>query len=241
MMHTSLPKVFLLSLLSLSFSTAVMAADKKAEPAKDQKVESVVKQEADPKAPTGPLKDWIDAENALIDPLSDKDKESFFILRNKYSILRVVKVVERDISKAVDSCSKENPDMKSKMTERFKEWSSAVDPIVDTAKKQLDKDIESQKIVDVKKARNVLKLNDKAYEYGESKITKNPITSKESCEGLLASMDRTEDTMITLLRQTLLPEAVIRSKVEKEMAEKEKNTPPKKDFSKDAKTESGKK
>ena len=31
----------------------------------------------------------------MIDPLSQKDQESVFILRNKYSIIRVIGIVER--------------------------------------------------------------------------------------------------------------------------------------------------
>ncbi len=218
-MRFSVSKMLLLSSLCFAVSLPVFAQEKaKEEPAKGEKVESVVKAKNDPKEPTGPLKEWIDAENALIDPLSDKDKESFFILRNKYSVIRVVKVVEGDVGNAVKACGKANPDIKEKMDTRFKDWTSAVDPIIDTAKKQLEKDIDAQKIVDPKAARNVMKLNDKAYEDGQKKITKQPVTSKDACEGLLKSMDRTEDNMITLLRETLLPESTIRAKVESEKA-----------------------
>lgn len=177
-----------------------------------EKAESVVKVQAKEKGATGPLKDWLDAENALIDPLSDKDKESFFILRNKYSIIRTIGVVERDIGNAVKACSKENPDMKDKMNQRFSEWKSSVNPIIDAAKKQLDKDLEAQKIVDVKEAKKVFKLNDAAFEYSEKQITKKPVSSKEACEGLLASMNDTENNMIGLLQETLLPESAIRTK-----------------------------
>ncbi len=168
-----------------------------------------------PPAEKTPVKEWIDAENALIKPLSEKDKESFFILRNKYSVIRVVGIVERDVGNAVKSCGDNNPDMKDKMNTRFKQWKGAVDPIIDTAKKTWEKDMNAQTIVDAKEARHVLKLNDKAYEYGEKQIVKNPVSSKEACEGLLESMDDTEDKMVTLLQQTLLPESVIRTRGEK--------------------------
>jgi hypothetical protein len=166
------------------------------------------------------LKKWIDAENALIDPLSNKDKESFLILRNKYSIIRVVGIVERDIGEAVKSCGKKNPDMKEKMDSRFKQWQGAVNPIIDTAKKTFEKDINNQKLVDPKEAKKVLKLNDEAYEYSEKQITKLPVSTKEACEGLLSSMNRTEDNMIKLLQKTLLPESAIRA--EQEQIEKAK-------------------
>lgn len=196
----------------------VLAQDKAKDKPAEKPVESVVKKKA-PAAPaaiagqpTGPVKDWIDAENAMIDPLSQKDQESVFILRNKYSIIRVIGIVERDIGNAVKSCGDKNPGMKKQMDDRYKQWKNSVNPIITTAKKQLDKDIDAQKMVDVDQFRKVLKLNDKAYEFGDKQTTKTPVTTPEACKGLLSSMDRTEDEMITLLRQTLLPEDVIRKR-----------------------------
>ncbi len=195
----------------------VFAQDKTKNKPAEKPVESVVKKKTPPAAapagqPTGPVKDWIDAENAMIDPLSPKNQESVFILRNKYSIIRVIGIVERDVGNAVKSCGDKNPDMKKQMDDRYKQWKNSVNPIITTARKQLDKDIDGQKIVDVDQFRKVLKLNDKAYEFGDKQITKTPVTTPEACKGLLISMDRTEDEMITLLRQTLLPEEVIRKR-----------------------------
>lgn len=198
---------------------APKAEVKKEAPAKEKakeasKTESVVKVPKEDAAKNTPIQKWIDAENALIDPLSDKDKESFFILRSKHSYIRVINVVKRDIGAAVASCGEKNPDIKGKMDTRFTEWKNAVEPIIETAQKTLDKDIANQKIVDVAKAKNVLKLNDEAFEYGEKQITKKPVTSKEACEDLVESMDDTEDRMITLLQETLLPESVIKKRAE---------------------------
>ena len=169
-----------------------------------------------------PVRKWFDAENALIDPLSDRDKESFLLLREKYSIIKTIEIAEGDIGKATQSCGKANPDMKDTMEDRFKQWQNAVDPIIDTAKKQFDKDLAAQKLVDVKKAKNVFKLQDEAYAFNEKMTTKQYSSKKEHCEGLLESMDRTEDQMIRLLEQTLLPESVIRQKYETAQKEKAK-------------------
>jgi hypothetical protein len=173
-----------------------------------------------------PLDTWMDAENALIETLSNKDKESVFILRNKHSVIRVIRVVERDIKAAAQSCGKNNPEMKERMDARFKQWQSAVNPILDMAQKQLDKDIKAQKMVDAKEFRRVLKLNDAAYEYGENQIVKRPVTTPEACEGLIESMNRTENEMILLLRETLLPESVIRARDEKAAKEEKQQEKP---------------
>lgn len=222
-------------LLSALLSFAVLSpahAQDKAEPAKTEK--PAAKEEAKPvkKAekkvdlrkpktveaqsvttqPTGVTKEWIDAENKLIDPLNEKDKETVLIMRNKYSYIRATRVVSRDVGNAVKSCGDKNPGMKDKMDARYKQWRSAIDPILDTAQKQLDKDIDAQKVVDAGDLRDVLDLHDEAYEAAEKQITKTPVTTKDACEGTLASMDRTEDNLIAILQQTLLPENVIRKR-----------------------------
>lgn len=180
--------------------------------------------------PTGPLKVWIDAENKLIDPLSDKDKESIFILKNKYSMMQATRIVERDIGNAVKACGDKNPDMKDAMTGRFKQWQKAVNPILETAEEQLEKDIDNQKLVDPDALEDVLDLQDEAYEFGEKQTTKQLVTSKEACEGLIKSMDRTEDNMIRILQETMLPESVIRKRAaeQKKAAELRKKAAPKK-------------
>ncbi len=187
---------------------AAKPAEKKVELRK--KTEKVEVQTA--KGPTGATKEWIDAENALIDPLNKKDKETILILRNKYSYIKATEIVSRDVGNAVKSCGDKNPDMKSKMDERYKQWRSAVDPILETAEKQLDKDIDALKIVDPDDMRDVLELHDEAYENAEKQIIKTPVTTPDACRGTLASMDRTEDDMIRLLRETLIPESTIRKR-----------------------------
>lgn len=234
---------FLFTTMIVGFSllsAPTLAQDKAKEKAAEKPVESVVKKPVaapDANKPTGPVKDWIDAENAMIDPLSQKDKESIFILRNKYSIIRVIGIVERDIGNAVKSCGDKNPAMKKTMDERYKQWKNSVNPIIATAKKQLDKDIDAQKIVEVKEFRKVLKLNDEAYEFGDKQVTKTPVTTPEACQGLLASMDRTENEMIMLLRQTLLPDEVIRKRgIEAEKQIKQQEDAKKKESAAKSKT-----
>jgi len=161
---------------------------------------------------SAPVQKWIDSENAMIDPLNKDQKESVYILRHKYSIIRAIGVVKRDIDKAVTSCVKENPDIKKSMEDRFTQWKNAVDPIIKTAEKQLNVDIDAQKIVEPKAFRSVMTLSDKAFKYDDSKIEKKPVSTKEACGGLLESMNDTENNMIKLLREALLPESVIKSR-----------------------------
>lgn len=207
--------------------------EKKAAPKAAAKKEEKPKQDkAAAKKPddSNPVQDWIAAENKLIDTLSARDKQSFYIMRNKYGVIRSVRIVRRDISNAVQACGKDNPGMKADMKNRFKAWENAVLPVIEMAEKYLEEEIETQQVVFPSDFRHVLDLNDKAYEFGEKHVEKTPVTTEEACEGLLDSMDRTEDRMVELLQDMLLPESVIleraaraeaEEKASKEASEKE--------------------
>jgi hypothetical protein len=221
---------FFIAVIMLSFvASPLYAEEKNSAKETEKKAQSVVRVPEKNKAkdgPSGPVKEWIDAENAMIDKLSKAQKESIFILRNKYSVIRVINVVERDVGNAVKSCGKNNPDIKKQMDDRFTQWKNAVNPIIKTAQKQLDSDIDAQKIVAPKEFRSVMKLNDKAFEYGEKQIQKTPVTTKDACGDLLNSMNKTEDDMIKLLRQTLLPESVIKTRAKTEDKKQKAQTKP---------------
>jgi hypothetical protein len=214
----------LLLVTAVLISAPVLAAEEK----KTDPAPAAAKEEPALKKEVTPITKWIDAENAMIDPLNDLDKESVFILRQKHSVIRVIGVVERDIDSAVKSCGKANPDMKAAIEGRFTQWKNAVDPVIATAKKNLTTEIEKQTIVNEAQFKKVLKLNDEAFEYGDKKTAKQPVSSKEACEALIESMNDTEDDMITLLQDTLLPPSVIKSRVQKQAT-----TVKKKSFSKD--------
>lgn len=172
-----------------------------------KKVEDEIKKDT-------PITEWMSSENALLKRLPKQNQESFFILRNKHSMMRAVEMVRRDIGQAVKACSKENKDMKKDMNARFDQWKNAVNPILKEAKNFLELELKEQTAFHVQDYRHVMALNDKAYKFSESKIKKTPVTTKEACQGLLESMDRTEDNLINILQDVLLPEEVVRERVE---------------------------
>lgn len=161
-----------------------------------------------------PITKWIQAENALLDTLPAQNQKVFFVLRNKQSVIRTIRVVRRDVKNAVNACGKNNKDMKQPMNERFKQWEDAVLPILDEAEKFLEQELKEQEAFHVSDYKHVTALNEKAFKFSESKIEKQPVTTKEACEGLLESMNDTEDNLIDILNDILLPEEVIRKRIE---------------------------
>lgn len=183
----------------------------------EDKVSDKVKEEI---AKETPITKWIDAENALLDSLPHQNREVFFIFRNKHSVIRSVEIVKRDIKNAVTACGKENPDIRKQINGRFNDWEKAVDPVLKEANGFLAKELKEQEAFHVTDYKHVMKLNDAAYEFSESKITKTPVITMEACEKLVLSMNSTEDHLVDLLQQILLPEEVVRER--REQAEKQK-------------------
>lgn len=175
---------------------------------------ALAQEKTEPVVKETPITKWIDAENALLDTLPKQNKEVFFVLRNKHNVIRSIGVVQRDVKGAVRACGKENKDLKKPMNARFKQWEKAVLPILKEAKKFLAVELKEQEAFHITDYKHVTKLNDKAYEFSDSKIEKRPVTTKEACESLLQSMDRTEDALVSLLQDILLPEEVVRKRVE---------------------------
>jgi len=202
----------------LSLSNVVYAQDvEKIREENKKKVEEEIKKET-------PITEWTSSENALLKRLPEQNRQIFFILRNKHSIIRAVETVKRDVRNAVQACSKNNKDMADKMQERFNEWDSITEPILIEAKKFLEVELKEQEAFHLRDYRHIVKLNDKAYTFSESQVKKTPVTTPDACQGLLDSMDRTEDELIGILQDSLLPEEVIRERVEQinKAEEKEK-------------------
>ena len=169
-----------------------------------------------------PITKWVEAENSLLDSLPRGNKEVFFIFRNKHSVIRSIEIVREDVGDAVRACGKKNPKIRNKISARYKDWEKAIRPILKDAKKFLKKELKEQEAFHVTDYYHVMKLNDKAYKFSESKITKTPVTSQEACEGLLESMDSTEDKLVGILQDILLPEEVVRERLEQAKKAKEK-------------------
>lgn len=162
-----------------------------------------------------PITQWIDAENALLETLPNQNQKVFFVLRNKHSVIRSINMVHRDVKNAVKACGKENPSIKSQINERLDDWEAAIMPILDEANDVLKRELKEQEAFYMSDYKHVMKLNDKAYEFSESKIQKSPVTTMKACEGLVKSMNRTEDHLVDLLQEILLPEEVVRKRLER--------------------------
>lgn len=204
----------LLATLFFTFLTSpVLAKDdaKKLAEENKKKVQAEIKKDT-------PVTEWMSSENALLKRLPKQNQKIFFIFRNKYSVIRAVETVRRDVGNAVTACSKNNKDMKKTMKARYKQWTGSINPILKDAKKFLELELKEQEAFYITDFRHITKLNDKAYKFSESQVKKTPVTTKEACQGLLESMDRTEENLINILQDVLLPEEVVRERAQRALA-----------------------
>jgi len=162
-----------------------------------------------------PITKWIDAENALLDTLPKENQRAFFVMRNKHSVVRSVKIVMRDVGNAVTECGKKNKDYKDTIYQRYYDWKGALDPILKEAQKFMKQELKEQKAFHVSDYNHVMNLNDKAYKFSEKQVMKKPVSTMEACKNLHKSMDRTEDQLVDLLQDILLPEEVVRKRAER--------------------------
>lgn len=208
-----LPTMLLVLSFIISFSLPVSAQEKSKEDAKKLAEENKKKVEAEIEKAT-PITEWISSENALLKRLAEPNQQTFFIFRNKHSVIRVVETVRRDVGNAVKACGTENKEMADPMNTRFKNWENAVTSILKDAEKFLALELKEQEAFHISDYKHIMKLNDKAYAFSDAQVQKTPVTTVEACQGLLDSMDRTEESLVNLLQDVLLPEEVIKERVE---------------------------
>jgi hypothetical protein len=140
----------------------------------------------------------------ITENLGDSEKLHFYTLYSNYNIISTVRVVQKDVKNAIESCGEANPDMEDSLDARFKGWSDALNPILEEAKVKIDNMVAAQ---DYAKSRDIRKLFsnlDDMREEIDSQIDKIPVNTPEACEYLREKMDETQEKLTSMLRTTLV-------------------------------------
>ncbi len=144
------------------------------------------------------------ATKDITEDLDEADKLHFYAIYNNYNLIKTVETVRGDVEMAVQSCGKENPDLKEKIESRFEAWKAAVNPVLAEAQGHTDNMMNVQDYVPVESIENIFTKIDAARTSAEGQITKVPVTSPEACNFLHDKMDETQGHMVDLLRATLM-------------------------------------
>ena len=141
----------------------------------------------------------------LAKALNDDQSKAVSQIMAGFDTMHKIRGAEDDVRKAVESCARHNPDMEQKMNDRLDTWKKAVDPVLAESEKDMDATIKTKVAGDPGKIKDYFDLIDKYETYEDTKIEKNPAASAKACEGLLGSMDRTQDTLAGLVKQIKWP------------------------------------
>lgn len=156
-------------------------------------------------APANPTLAKVEKQaKALIENLGQPELKHLYFIKESFGSTSAVKIVRRDVGNAVKECGKANPDMKAKLDARFQEWTNAVDPAVKEKEKAIDDAIAQQTYAKPKDIKDYLKTIQQAADEANRNLEKKVITTPEACNGLLESMDRTQEVVQTLITEMKL-------------------------------------
>lgn len=136
--------------------------------------------------------------------LKEDDAKHFFMTYQNYNLIGTVKMVQGDVSNAIKACGDNNPKMKEELDARFTTWSDAVNPVVKEADANINNMVVAQEYASPAKVKKVFKALDEARVATNASVEKTPVTSEDACEDLLDKMDDTQESLINLLRSTLV-------------------------------------
>lgn len=201
-------RFILLTILSVFLGCATLSAQAQDQtPDKKEAAAEAAKgaERAVSKKPADPDLVALEARSLeLSKTLKEEELKHLFYIRETFGSTRAVKVVRRDVEKAVKACAKENPDMRTTLTERFSNWAGAIDPVLESKNKEIDAAIAEQTYLKPKDIKDYLKMIEKAADNVDKGITKTPITTPQACNGLLTSMDHTQKTLAELIASMTL-------------------------------------
>lgn len=176
---------------------------------------------AEEKAPAPEEKSSIVAEaQEFSKGFDEMSQRHFTMMMSNYNLIGVTETVRGDVSGAVKNCGEKNPDMKKDLLDRHKAFEDALVPAMDEARQNVDNMIVAQSYAKPKKIKDFFEKMDAERKERDKEIAKVPVASKEACEFLLKTMAENQETLVKLLRSTLvsLPQVV---QGEMEMKEKE--------------------
>jgi|GEM_PF-2716166 len=170
-------------------------------------------EDAAPPLVDNPYRAEIEAQNkAFGKSLSADEKEALTYIMTGFGMIQAVKITQNEMTVAVKHCAEENPNLADDINARLKTWKNAVEPEIAANKKAMEATLKGDLFSHPDKIKSYMKLVDKSADHSNDNIKKDYISDEKSCKGLIASMDRTQDKIVELLKDINWPAAHKRSK-----------------------------
>ena len=136
--------------------------------------------------------------------LEEREQKHFYMMYSNYNLIATVEMVQADVTNAVKECGKNNPDMKEAMDQRFDDWKSALKPVLEEAHANVNNMMEAQEYAKTSEIKKIFKQLDKTRVKVNSQVEKIPVTTPEACDYLRNKMDETQESMLSILKSTLI-------------------------------------
>jgi hypothetical protein len=140
----------------------------------------------------------------LVKGLEEREQKHFYMMYSNYNLIATVEMVQGDVANAVKECGKNNPDMKEVMDTRFGDWKSALKPVLEEAHANVNNMLEAQEYAKTSEIKKIFKQLDKTRVKVNNQVEKIPVTTPEACDYLRNKMDETQDSMLSILKSTLV-------------------------------------
>lgn len=143
------------------------------------------------------------AKSLTIEQSSDLQK-----IRTAFGMIESVDMVHSHVGAAVKNCKEQYPDLEVSVQDQFDSWQRRVLPVAEHQKEILHTAINDGRFTDAGAIKTYLETIDKAAEFTDSRLVRNPVITEQTCKGLAASMNNTKEELVSLMNDIDWPEGV---------------------------------
>lgn len=139
----------------------------------------------------------------LVKSLDNTQGQHFMVMYTNYTVISMVKAVEKDVKNAVEACAKNNRDMKDELDSRFSKWQQTVAAPMSDAMANINNMIVAQQYASRDRIEEIFAQVEDVRSYNSSRFEKVPVSTKEACAFMMGKMEETQENMAALLKTTL--------------------------------------
>jgi len=140
----------------------------------------------------------------LMTSLEIDEAQHFAVLYSNYTIYSMVDAVRTDVENASNACAENNKDMATAVLDRFARWDGNVSSTMKDAYANIEAMALAQTYMPQSEVKTFFGLISATRQENSSRFETVPVTTPEACEFMMSKMDETEDSMIHMLRATMI-------------------------------------
>ena len=137
--------------------------------------------------------------------LTNKQANDLMILRNAHGMVESIYMVQGNVSEAQNLCSEQYPDMKDFLSDSFEQWEEDVIAKATSQSEILYANINAERFPNPDAVLSYFQTIDKAAEYADAQLVKDPVITQETCRALGRSLQNTNMELVAMLERIQWP------------------------------------